>query len=219
MTMKQRAKALHDFQSDPPTTIFLLSMRYVHNSLLMENGINCYFTVHLIIASMGNVLHYRAGAVGINLTQANRVFLMEPCFNPALESQAIGRVHRLGQKREVEIIRLIQKDSVESRLLKFLEKKYESSDEKKTEGASTDDGDSDDDSTSDHKVAAAPSNDGLVGNVSRDKVQIMTDEFDLLFGAEGIVDDDDDDDGENEEQGQEGPAVADMVMSFADGHI
>lgn len=59
MTMKNRAKALRDFQSDPPTTIFLLSMR--------------------------------AGAVGINLTQANRVFLMEPCYNPALERQAIGR--------------------------------------------------------------------------------------------------------------------------------
>jgi SNF2 family DNA or RNA helicase len=60
MSMKQRAKALRDFQNDPPTTVFLLSMR--------------------------------AGAVGINLTQANRVFLMEPSFNPALEAQAIGRV-------------------------------------------------------------------------------------------------------------------------------
>lgn len=57
MSMKQRAKALNDFQNDPPTTVFLLSMR--------------------------------AGAVGINLTQANRVFLMEPSFNPALEAQAI----------------------------------------------------------------------------------------------------------------------------------
>lgn len=63
MSMKKRAKALSDFQKDPPTTIFLLSMR--------------------------------AGAVGINLTQANRVFLLEPCFNPALEKQSIGRVYRL----------------------------------------------------------------------------------------------------------------------------
>jgi hypothetical protein len=157
---------------------------------------------------------YRAGAVGINLTQANRVFLMEPCFNPALESQAIGRVHRLGQKREVEIIRLIQKDSVESRLLKFLEKKYGGPGEKETEGTSTGQGDDeDDDDASDKKIAAAPSNVGLVGNVCRDKVQIMTDEFDLLFGAEGIVDDDE------EEHGQEAAAVADMVMSFTDGYI
>ena len=63
MPMRQRAKALHDFQHDPPTTIFLLSLR--------------------------------AGAVGINLTQANRVFLLEPCLNPAMEQQSIGRVHRL----------------------------------------------------------------------------------------------------------------------------
>ena len=67
---------------------------------------------------------YRAGAVGINLTQANHVFLMEPSFNPALEAQAIGRVHRLGQKRPVEIVRFIVNDSIESRMVSFLEKKY-----------------------------------------------------------------------------------------------
>jgi superfamily II DNA or RNA helicase len=49
---------------------------------------------------------------------------MEPCFNPALEAQAIGRVHRLGQKRRVEIIRLLVKDSVDSRIGVMLEKKY-----------------------------------------------------------------------------------------------
>jgi hypothetical protein len=56
---------------------------------------------------------HRAGAVGINLTQANRIVLMEPSFNPALEAQAIGRCHRLGQKRPVETIRLIAKGSFE----------------------------------------------------------------------------------------------------------
>jgi len=55
--------------------------------------------------------------VGINLTQANWVFLMEPSFNPAVEAQAsIERVHRLGQKRNVKIIRLVMKDSVEIRI-------------------------------------------------------------------------------------------------------
>jgi superfamily II DNA or RNA helicase len=66
----------------------------------------------------------RAGAVGINLTQANGVFLKEPCDNPALEGQAIGRVHRLGQKRSVEIIRLLMKDSIDSRMVEMLEKKH-----------------------------------------------------------------------------------------------
>lgn len=63
------------------------------------------------------LLSMKAGAVGINLTQANRVFLVEPALNPALEAQAIGRVHRLGQKRQVEIIRLIVDNSIETRIL------------------------------------------------------------------------------------------------------
>ena len=45
----------------------------------------------------------RSGAVGINLTAANHVFLMEPAFNPALEAQAIGRAHRMDQKRPVVV--------------------------------------------------------------------------------------------------------------------
>jgi SNF2 family DNA or RNA helicase len=50
--------------------------------------------------------------------------LLEPGFNPALEQQAIGRLHRLGQKRKVEVVRLLVKDSVETRIHKFLKKKY-----------------------------------------------------------------------------------------------
>jgi SNF2 family DNA or RNA helicase len=42
---------------------------------------------------------------------------MEPSFNPALEAQAIGRIHRLGQKRPVEIVRLVVKNSVEERMV------------------------------------------------------------------------------------------------------
>ena len=74
----------------------------------------------------------RAGAVGINLTQANRVFLMEPCLNPALELQAIGRVHRLGQKRKVEIVRIVMTNTVETRLMKVLKRKYGKSNDTNT---------------------------------------------------------------------------------------
>ena len=49
------------------------------------------------------LLSMRSGAVGINLTAANHVFLMEPAFNPALEAQAIGRAHRMGQTRPVVV--------------------------------------------------------------------------------------------------------------------
>ena len=49
------------------------------------------------------LLSMRSGAVGINLTAANHVFLMDPAFNPALEAQAIGRAHRMGQTRPVTV--------------------------------------------------------------------------------------------------------------------
>ena len=111
----------------------------------------------------------RAGAVGINLTQANRVFLMEPSFNPALEAQAIGRVHRLGQKRNVEIVRLIIKDSVESRILQMLDKKYGS------ETASNDQ----DDKSDPKATEIAP----LVGSIRTDRTKVLGDEFDILFGT------------------------------------
>ena len=63
------------------------------------------------------LLSTRAGAVGINLTQANHVYIMEPSINSALESQAIGRVYRMGQTREVSITRLVMDNSIETRLL------------------------------------------------------------------------------------------------------
>merc|ERR1712003_250975 len=62
------------------------------------------------------VLTVRSGAVGITLTSANHVFMMEPQFNPALYLQAINRVYRLGQKRKVLIHTLIMKGSIEERI-------------------------------------------------------------------------------------------------------
>jgi superfamily II DNA or RNA helicase len=213
MSMKKRAKALSEFQNDPPTTIFLLSMR--------------------------------AGAVGINLTQANRIFLMEPCFNPALEAQAVGRVHRLGQKRSVEIIRLLMKDSVDSRIVEMLEKKHgkmegseandktdadadaddEKDGNKDTDSVSKSDADGDDekestkdtdssksyddDEADDEKDRNKDASDGdkkpaavdkkaaaldaagevavqavMVGSLYRDKATVVAEEFDLLYGVE-----------------------------------
>merc|ERR1712129_2544 len=62
------------------------------------------------------VLTVRTGAVGITLTSANHVFMMEPQLNPALYLQAINRVYRLGQKKKVHIHSLIMKDSIEQRI-------------------------------------------------------------------------------------------------------
>ena len=49
----------------------------------------------------------------LNLTAANRVYLLEPQWNPAIEAQAIGRALRLGQKRTVTIIRYVMEKTIE----------------------------------------------------------------------------------------------------------
>jgi len=73
------------------------------------------------------LLTLRAGATGINLTSASRVFMLDPSLNPALTKQAIGRVHRLGQRKRVEVTHLIIENSIESRLREMLKVKYDSS--------------------------------------------------------------------------------------------
>jgi len=55
----------------------------------------------------------RDAQVGITLTAANRIFLMEPCIDPAQEIQAAGRIHRLGQTKDCFIKRFAFKDSIE----------------------------------------------------------------------------------------------------------
>lgn len=55
----------------------------------------------------------RAGGVGLNLTMANKVFLMEPAWNPSIESQACDRVHRIGQTKPVSYTRYIVEESIE----------------------------------------------------------------------------------------------------------
>lgn len=65
----------------------------------------------------------KAGGVGINLTEASRVFLMDPWWNPAVENQAFDRIHRLGQVRPIVITRLIIENSIESRIIELQAKK------------------------------------------------------------------------------------------------
>lgn len=56
-------------------------------------------------------------SVGLNLSKANQVVLMDSWWAPAIEDQAVDRVHRLGQTREVRVFRLVMKDSIEERVL------------------------------------------------------------------------------------------------------
>eukprot|EP00798_Chlamydomonas_sp_ICE-L_P010643 gene10643-12322_t len=67
----------------------------------------------------------KAGGVGINLTAANEVHLMDPWWNCSVEDQAMDRVHRLGQTRDVEVFRYIAEDTIEERMLELQARKLE----------------------------------------------------------------------------------------------
>lgn len=69
------------------------------------------------------LISLKAGGVGLNLTAASYVFIMDPWWNPAVESQAIDRAHRIGQKNTLTVYRPIMKNSVEEKVLKLQEEK------------------------------------------------------------------------------------------------
>lgn len=69
------------------------------------------------------LISLRAGGVGLNLTAASNVFIMDPWWSFAIEAQAIDRVHRMGQMRDVSVTRFMVKDSIEGRMLRVQERK------------------------------------------------------------------------------------------------
>lgn len=142
MPLKQRAEAIAAFQKDPPTTVFLLSMR--------------------------------SGAVGINLTSATHVFLVEPALNPALTEQAIGRSWRMGQRNEVCVKHLIVKNSVESNIVKLLKARAAQAPESEDEAAR-------------ERAAASTSNmtkGEVAGHLKADRQRLRAGELDLLFSLD-----------------------------------
>ena len=70
----------------------------------------------------------KAGGLGLNLTAADYVFLLDPWWNPAVEAQAIDRAHRIGQERPVFAYRLIAADTVEERILELQARKRQLAD-------------------------------------------------------------------------------------------
>ncbi|MCJ1252016.1 hypothetical protein MMC30_009254 [Trapelia coarctata] len=68
------------------------------------------------------------GGVGLDLTAASRAYIMEPQWNPMSESQALDRIHRLGQQKEVETIRYVMRESYEEQVLKLQKRKQELAD-------------------------------------------------------------------------------------------
>lgn len=65
------------------------------------------------------LISLKAGGVGLNLTAADYVFILDPWWNPAVEAQAIDRTHRIGQSKRVIAYRIIARDTVESKILQL----------------------------------------------------------------------------------------------------
>lgn len=81
------------------------------------------------------LISLKAGGVGLNLTAADYVYIVDPWWNPAAERQAIDRTHRIGQTRKIFAYKMICKDSVEEKILKLQERKKALADELVSEDA------------------------------------------------------------------------------------
>ncbi|GAB3539333.1 hypothetical protein GCM10027403_27510 [Arthrobacter tecti] len=69
------------------------------------------------------LISLKAGGFGLNLAEADYCFLLDPWWNPASENQAVDRAHRIGQKRNVMVYRLVAKDTIEEKVMALKEKK------------------------------------------------------------------------------------------------
>ncbi|EKX38257.1 hypothetical protein GUITHDRAFT_77334, partial [Guillardia theta CCMP2712] len=69
------------------------------------------------------LISLKAGGVALNLTVASAVYIMDPWWNPAVEFQAMDRIHRLGQYKPIKVVRFVIEDTIEDRILRLQEKK------------------------------------------------------------------------------------------------
>lgn len=136
------------FENEPPIKSVVFSAWTSHLDLieiaLRDNGITGYTrldgtmtlsarnkaleafreddNITVLLATIG------AGGVGLNLTSASKVYVMEPQYNPASVAQAIDRIHRLGQTREVTTVQFIMKGSIEEKIFELAKKKQQLAD-------------------------------------------------------------------------------------------
>lgn len=69
------------------------------------------------------LISIKAGGTGLNLTEADYVFILDPWWNPAVERQAVNRAHRIGQDKKVMVYRYISEDTIEEKIVKLQKKK------------------------------------------------------------------------------------------------
>lgn len=71
------------------------------------------------------LISLKAGGFGLNLTEADYVFLLDPWWNPASEAQAVDRAHRIGQAKQVMVYRLVAQDTIEEKVMELKARKGE----------------------------------------------------------------------------------------------
>jgi SWI/SNF-related matrix-associated actin-dependent regulator of chromatin subfamily A3 len=103
-SLEQRIRALHAFNNDPTCTVMLASI----GSVAEGYGLAFIFTMN------SDCAHFSMRSRRVDLAAANYVHLVEPHWNPMLEEQALDRVHRIGQTRDVMTIRYIVNNSIET---------------------------------------------------------------------------------------------------------
>jgi SNF2 family DNA or RNA helicase len=69
------------------------------------------------------LISLKAGGVGLNLTEADYCFLLDPWWNPAVETQAVDRTHRIGQTRQVMVYRLVSRHTIEEKVVALAQRK------------------------------------------------------------------------------------------------
>lgn len=69
------------------------------------------------------LISLKAGGTGLNLTEADYVFIIDPWWNPAAEMQAVSRAHRIGQNKKVMVYRFISSHSIEEKIISLQEEK------------------------------------------------------------------------------------------------
>ena len=75
------------------------------------------------------LISLKAGGTGLNLTEADYVYIVDPWWNPAVENQAIDRCYRIGQKKNVVAVRLICPNTIEEKIVRLQEGKRELADD------------------------------------------------------------------------------------------
>jgi SNF2 family DNA or RNA helicase len=71
------------------------------------------------------LISLKAGGFGLNLTEADYVFLLDPWWNPASEAQAVDRAHRIGQAKQVMVYRLVAAGTIEEKVMALKARKAE----------------------------------------------------------------------------------------------